>query len=199
MLAAVGDVGLDTANYVQQQGQDQPSLRSMVPGLLAGAAIWGSWGLSKKLEGDPFRKAHDPLLRQMGRFGSVAERRAVATSYFARNAQKVERLSNISKASVFANKAESSYLRRAASVGLKRFANTLNTAFFIAPALFGATYHGFRGIKKLGYELQTPNMGGHFVLNASQATERQRAIQAMHDSEFNGRSAMGNEAALYHQ
>lgn len=69
----------------------------------------------------------------------------------------------------------------------------------LAPMLFGMTYHGFKGIQKLGMQLERPELGGHLTLNSLAFTDRQRSIQAMHNSEFNGRSAMGQEAGLLHR
>jgi hypothetical protein len=210
MWAAGADIGIDAANMQYQMddrsGIRPPSLlRTMAPGL----TVWGAWGASEKLKKDAFadsfmrRKAFGrnwdtPLARGMASAEGSTARRSIAQAHFARNAEKIQRMNGISNAAAFASKAETSYLRQAASVGLRRFATALNVGFFIAPALYGMTMHGFKGIKKLGYELETPNAGGHFVLNAAQATERQRALSAMHNSEFNGRSALGNEAQLYH-
>lgn len=70
---------------------------------------------------------------------------------------------------------------------------------FLAPMLYGMSYHGFKGIQRLGFELERPEMGGHMTLNSMAFTDRQRSIQAMHNSEFNGRSAIGQEAFLLHQ
>jgi len=70
----------------------------------------------------------------------------------------------------------------------------------LAPMLYGMTYHGFKGIQRLGFELERPGFGwGRTSLSAMASTDRQRSIQALHNSEFNGRSSMGQEAFLYHQ
>jgi len=209
MWAAGADIGIDAANQ-QYQFQDSPRQPGMLRTLAPGLAVWGAWGASEKLKKDAFADSfmrskafgmtrQTPFARSMAGAAGSAGRRSIAEAHFARNAEKIQRLTGISKAAAFASKAETSYMRQAAAVGLRRFATALNVGFFIAPALYGMTMHGFKGIKKLGFELETPNFGGHFVLNASQATERQRAMMAMHNSEFNGRSAMGNEAMLYHQ
>lgn len=71
--------------------------------------------------------------------------------------------------------------------------------YWMAPMLYGMTYHGFKGIQRLGYQLQKPNFGANMTLSTQAFTDRQRGIQAMHNSEFNGRSAIGKEAGLYHQ
>ena|SRR6185369_3386122 len=69
----------------------------------------------------------------------------------------------------------------------------------LAPMLYGMSYHGFKGIQRLGFELERPELGGHMTLNSMAFTDRQRSIQAMHNSEFNGRSSVGQEAFLLHQ
>lgn len=71
--------------------------------------------------------------------------------------------------------------------------------YWMAPMLYGAAYHGFKGIQRLGYQLERPNLGSNMTLSTAAFTDRQRGIQAMHNSEFNGRSSMGREAFLYHQ
>lgn len=70
---------------------------------------------------------------------------------------------------------------------------------YLAPMLYGMSYHGFKGIQRLGFELERPELGGHMTLNSMAFTDRQRSMQAMHNSEFNGRSSMGQEAFLLHQ
>jgi len=70
---------------------------------------------------------------------------------------------------------------------------------FIAPMLYGLTYHGYKGIQKLGYELDSPAFGRNFAMPTAAFTDRQRAIQRMHDSEYSGRQFLGNEAVVYHR
>lgn len=73
-------------------------------------------------------------------------------------------------------------------------------AAMLVPMLFGMTYHGFKGIQRLGFELERPGFGwGRNTLSSMAFTDRQRSVQAMHNSEFNGRSSMGQEAFLLHQ
>lgn len=210
------DTGIDTAAQLNQgqytgdnPGRPPSLMRAMAPGL----AIWGGYSLADVLHNDPFAKTHKNLMRDMRKAGSRAQRSTIADEYFHTGAYakqfdravasgRVEgaaKLGKIASSARFTKTAEVAYMRNMAAVNIGKFATAANAAFFLAPALYGATYHGFKGIKKLGYELETPKMGGHFTLNAMQATERQRTIAAMHNSEFNGRSAMGNEAFLMHQ
>lgn len=76
--------------------------------------------------------------------------------------------------------------------------SALADAAFLAPLLFGMTYNGFRGIQRLGFELERPEMGGRLSLSTMAFTDRQRSIQKMQMAEINGRTALGSEAALMH-
>lgn len=216
---------LNQGQYVGNDSNNRPSfLRALAPTILVG----GAYTASSFLADDPFAKMNAPLMdrlrnaksrkargyqaRNYYKSGEYEERYGYYASDFQRAEAKAARkaaaagrtyraakpIAAISSEAKFASTAEVAYMRRMAAVSIGRFATAANMAFFLAPALFGATYHGFKGIKKFGYELDTPNMGGHFIINSMQATERQRSIAAMHNSEFNGRSAFGNEAQLYH-
>jgi hypothetical protein len=82
------------------------------------------------------------------------------------------------------------YLGRAGAIG---------TTMWVTPAIIGTIYHGVKGINKLATQLARPDFGGRHALTSMAATDRQRSIQALHNAEYNGRSAIGNEAAIYHQ
>jgi hypothetical protein len=223
ILTAATDMALDASNFgYNVQGQAPEDKESFMRALLPGMAVWGGWlGSSALLEGTnvqmlggrrgtkPF--ARGSLLERMSRVNTPKARGALAKEYFRTGkynrdfskyastlGDKAEELTKIKSAESFASTAERAYFRGAAGQALRHFAGAANMALFIAPGLFGMTYHGIRGIKKLGYELETPAMGGHFITNGAQATERQRVMGALHNSEFNGRSAIGSEAQLYH-
>jgi hypothetical protein len=98
----------------------------------------------------------------------------------------------------FARRAKLSFARKSAAPLVGRLAGLTNI-MFMAPMLYGMAYHGFKGIQRLGYQLERPDFGGQMTLPTAAFTDRQRALQAMHNSEFNGRSAIGNEAGLYHR
>ena len=212
-LGVALDMGLDATNlsnqsqYSSRDNDDNESHPYLDMGILA--ATGGSYLTAGILENDPFAKGNKSLMSGMRYKATKAERAKVSRDYFESGTYDAQfkrsaasgraaSLSKIETAAGFETKAEIAYLRSTAAINIGRFAMAANAAFFLAPALFGATYHGFKGIKKLGYELETPKMGGHFTLNNMQATERQRTLSAMHNSEFNGRSAMGQEAMLYH-
>jgi hypothetical protein len=76
---------------------------------------------------------------------------------------------------------------------LAQFSQTM----WLAPMLFGATYHGFKGMQKLGMNLGRPELGGHLTFTALAATDRMRSMQALANSEFSARRSLGNEAAMY--
>jgi len=138
-------------------------------------------------------KARSTIARNYYKQGSYADNYATWTSN-ARN----KAVGLIKTEASFQSTAERSFMRRTAAIRVGRFAAAANMAFFLAPMLFAATYHGFKGIKRAGYELETPNFGGHFSVSGIQATERQRTMAAMHNSELSARSALGNEAQLFH-
>ena len=208
------DMAMDTTNLNNQgayssSGDDDNSHPLLNLGIAG--AMTGAYLASSALGHDSFIKGNKSLMSSMGKAGTRTDRAKVARDYFksgeydrafaksaASKAGRKASLSKIATAARFETKAEMSYLRNMAAVNIGRFAMAANAAFFLAPALFGATYHGFKGIKKLGYELESPKMGGHFTLNNMQATERQRTLAAMNNSEFNGRAAMGSEAMLMH-
>jgi hypothetical protein len=216
-IGVLADTALDTTmqinqgQYVGDTNTKVSLARALGPSLLVG----GSYLAHSILDDDPFAKAHRGFMKDMRKAGTRQERRNIAETYFnsgrygaqaeraaasiARKTGQARVVSKISTASRFAQTAEVAYMRKMAAVSIGRFAMAANAALFLAPALFGATYHGFKGVMKAGYELETPKMGGHFIVNAMQATDRQRALMAMHQSEFNGRSYMGNEAFLMHQ
>lgn len=195
-IAAAADIGIDTANLASQN-DDQNKHANLLAIALPSALIWGGFWAGDKLKNAPFNLRNKKLLHDM-RGLDVAKRRAVAESYFTRHAASIAQVEKITNKAEFAGVSERAFTRFAAGSAIRGAATLANVGLFIAPQLFGALYHGFKGIKKLGYELETPNMGGHFVLNGAQATDRQRSLMAMHNSEFNGRSAIGNEAQLLH-
>jgi hypothetical protein len=100
--------------------------------------------------------------------------------------------------SEFKGAAHSAYAKTQGMRRIYRLAQLSQTAM-LAPMLFGMTYHGFRGIQKLGMQLGRPELGGHLTFSALAATDRQRTLQGLANSEFAARRALGNEAALYHQ
>lgn len=98
----------------------------------------------------------------------------------------------------FASAASSSFMKRRAGAVASKLTG-VGTFLMLAPMLYGMSYHGFKGIQRLGYELERPELGGHLTLTTAAFTDRQRAMQAIHNSEYNGRSAIGQEAFLLHR
>ncbi len=227
VLAAAADITLDAANLGQSTNSSRSEPRfgllasAFVWGGWMGAhalqnsdnvkMLGGQPGFwNRTIRGQSFERGS--LLQRMGSANSRAGRQAIAGQYFKSGEyakqfgkytsgleEGAEKLTQIKKVAAFTDVAERAYVRGAAGGFLRKVAGGANMALFVAPWLVGMTHHGFRGIKRLGYEMDTPKMGGHFQLNAMQATERQRALAAMHNSEFNGRSMLGNEAGILHQ
>lgn len=86
------------------------------------------------------------------------------------------------------------YARGAQALG--RISAVMDFAF-LAPMLFGAVYSGFKGIQRMGYELEAPSH--RITLSTAAFTDRQRAMQKMFNVEYQGRSALGLEGFLYHR
>ena len=97
----------------------------------------------------------------------------------------------------FNKAARGAFSRMGAARTLGKVLGVIDIAW-MAPMLFGATYHGFKGIQKLGRRLETPNMMSGLSLTSLAATDRARSMQAMHGTELNARRAIGQEAALLH-
>jgi hypothetical protein len=79
----------------------------------------------------------------------------------------------------------------AAGLGVANF-------LFIAPLLYDTAKAGYAGLRDAGSMLRSANMGS-INLPQMAATERQRALSALHNSELSARSALGNEASYYHR
>lgn len=158
-------------------------------------------GFSKKLM--PYSKYSAMVEKKVAGINTygVMEREATGEKLFfgrfINKTREVERIVN-GAAAKSAFKSEAAMLfgasRTAAFLGKGL---ELANAGFLIPMVWGMTYNGFKGIQRLGFELERP--GHRLTLNSMAFTDRQRSIQAMHNSEFSGRSAMGQEAFLYHQ
>jgi len=69
---------------------------------------------------------------------------------------------------------------------------------FIAPLVYDTAKAGYAGIRDAGSMLRSVSWGS-MNLPQMAATERQRALSALHNSELNARSALGNEASYMHR
>lgn len=137
---------------------------------------------------------------QLMKPGKIPFTRRVATSVeadaeIARAGAALE--SNVLKKAIMSEGKKAFSLARGGAF-LSRVSGLANLAW-LAPMLFGMTYNGFKGIQRLGYELERPEMGGHLTLTTAAWTDRQRSFQKMMMSEYNGRTALGNEAGIYHR
>lgn len=192
-----------------EQNEQSPSMMWSV----APIAAWAGLGMADSwLRKDKFLNKHQGLYRGAAK-RSGASRDAFFDQYY--NKKYAKTAANVEARGVavwtgreaasdaarvaFKSKAQTGMMKRAAAKVTGRLLGVANF-LTLAPMLYGASYHGFKGIQRLGYELERPEVGsGHLSLNAYASTDRQRAIMAMHNSEFNGRSAMGQEAFLYHR
>lgn len=52
---------------------------------------------------------------------------------------------------------------------------------------------------RLPRPIRTSSISGTFVDTSAAFTQRQRALQMIHDSQYSGRAALGNEASIMHQ
>jgi hypothetical protein len=182
-------------------GNAQDNNEYQGPGLgrtLLPIAAWAGLGMTDNwLKKDKFLQENRGLYRQVKPLSGTA-RDAAFDKYYNK---KFHGVLNKTPEAQMAWKAEAktAMWKKSASTVTSRALGVANF-LFLAPMLYGATYHGFKGLQRLGYELERPEVGGgHLSLTAMAATDRQRAMQAMHDSEFNGRSALGQEAFLYHR
>lgn len=185
---------MSQALYYNSGSEDQGSMA----GPLAATAGWVGVGfLDNWLKSDKFLGKNRGLYNKV-RNTSGSARDLAFNQYYNKKFKK--KISMPSKArTAWMNNAKTAVWKKSASTVTSRVLGVANF-MFLAPMLYGAAYHGFKGIQRLGYELERPEMNaGHVTLNAMAATDRQRALQAMHNSEFNGRSAMGQEAFLYHR
>lgn len=179
-------------NQYEEQG---PSL----VGPLAATGAWVGTGLLDNwLKKDTFLKENRGLYNRVKAASGPTAKNKVFDQYYSKKFPKRSMRRKMPRAA-WTSQAKTSVLKKSASAITSRALGVANF-LFLAPMLYGATYHGFKGIQRLGYELERPEMSsGHVALNALAATDRQRAIRAMHDSEFNGRQSLGTEAFLYHQ
>lgn len=167
-------------------------------GPLAMMGAWvGTGFLDSWLKKDKFLQ-NNPGLYNRARKTSGPARNKVFDQYYNKQYPKRNMRRKMPR-SLWKSQARTSMMKKSASVITSRALGVANF-LFLAPMLYGASYHGFKGIQRLGYELERPDMNaGSVALNGIAATDRQRAIRAMHDSEFNGRQSMGTEAFLYHR
>jgi len=84
-------------------------------------------------------------------------------------------------------------LARAAGFGLTMIGIELA---MMVPML---AYQGYRGIVEQVKSTRGLEMGGYFPETRGSLTSRQRSVQAITDSRLQARSAIGNEAQLFHR
>jgi len=90
-------------------------------------------------------------------------------------------------------------------VGYARFAKLSAAAYWLPQLAVGVVGAAARTPLSLPYavarkieKVRNPEFGRDIMMNSRMATERQRAVMAIQDAQYNARYLLGNEASLYH-
>ena len=155
------------------------------------------------------------FMREMDRIGKAAESAKTGSS-FGRIWRSIKGVARASRPDSDALKAAADYLERnpalagsetgkklASRIGFVSKAKALNNiasfgwaasmAYDVGKSFFTGSMPAFNVPT-----IRTTSLGGTFNDSSEAYTQRRRAIEAMHNSQYSGRSAFGNEASLMH-
>lgn len=96
-------------------------------------------------------------------------------------------------------------LRYVNRVGMGRFVKLVTAGYFLKDIIPFAAGEAAKAALSVPQRLSrqihravTPEFGRELIMSSRMATERQRAVAAIQNSEYNARYLLGNEASLYH-
>lgn len=173
----------------------------------------------RKQVGGSLRNMHQEVLQGMGplrnhvnQFNNASIRDLMAE--IRRQATEVEALDSTSGKPVYSDKARKTVKQLDMTLGKIGFGRSLKflSRAWIINDLFAIGIGGMsslvQGLSSFSYERQgsafnpaatnTQDLGTGFAETRSSFTQRQRAMQAIHNSQMNTRAAMGNEATFMH-
>jgi hypothetical protein len=207
------------ADYNDSESHNSGWVGTAQTGLFLFGVVGGQ--VLNKMRDDPFYEMHSHFGARIGGYGKYVRKaeglkkkggKAAVDAYtdkaysqyaseaagYAAETAKGKTAEVVLDKAAFKSQISKSMARRTTGKILEK-ALWFSDVLFMAPMLYGAAYHGFRGVQRLGYQLARPNFGGNMTMSTAAFTDRQRRIELMHNSEMNGRSAIGQEAFLLHR